>query len=53
VLLFELIEGGTAVLKTVSDLSKFDFLLLCVAVKRGGGDTKTFCGFGMGQPYGG
>jgi hypothetical protein len=53
VLLFELIEGGTAVLKTVSDLSKLDSLLLCVAVKRGGRDAKTFCGFAMGQPDGG
>jgi hypothetical protein len=48
VLLFELFEGGTAVLKTVSDLSKFDSLLLYVAVKRGGRNSKTFRGFRMG-----
>jgi hypothetical protein len=50
---FELFEGGTAILETVSDLSELDSLLLHVAIKRGGRDTKTSRGFGMGQPDGG
>jgi hypothetical protein len=36
VLIFEAIEGGAAILQTVSDLCELDSLLLYIAVKRGG-----------------